>query len=178
MITIYATFDTRLVMGKELFAPSGVLEKNRWKFSVRTQGHALIASEDTFIEFLDGKPLPDHPLFVVSERLFTQYQKPGDRYVERDGITIISEYRQALSLASEGRRHVTILGGHSLIEMAVRTQQSVHRLCLVRVSTKTQGSIYFPYPVIDFFDLVDEELLEQDARNPFPAVFQVYWRKH
>ena len=130
-------------------------------FKELTSGHTIIMGRRTF-ETL-RRPLQNRRNVVVTR----------NRAYQAEGVHIVHDLDEALSLASEDDE-VFVVGGGEIYEQAMLRAE---RMYLTIVHAELEGDTLFPkFPEVDWI-LREDVYNEADERHSYPFSFRLYERR-
>ena len=127
-ITIVAAIASNDVIGQKNSLPWDIPEDLK-RFKQLTSGHTILMGRKTFDSI--GRPLPNRTNIVMTKD--TNYQK--------EGVEIVFDEKEALSLIKDLNQEVFIIGGSKIYELFEPWATS---LMITRVLKDFEGDAFFP----------------------------------
>jgi len=128
------------------------------RFKRLTTGHTIVMGKNTF-ESLPIQPLPNRRSLVISD-------VPDDHY---EGCVMAYSIEEAIEKCDDERENF-VIGGGSVYRQFL---PFANKFYLTRVHHDFEADTFFEVDLSDW-ELVEEEFVEVDEKNPFSSTFQVY----
>lgn len=133
-------------------------------FKKKTLGHPIIMGRKSFVSI--GRALPGRTNIIITR----------NPYFIASGCLVVDSLSAAIKLASvqQGHEEVFIIGGGEIY----RQSSSIwNRLYWTKVHTETEGDTYFPEISITEWDIVEEDFVQSNEKNPLDCTFYKMERK-
>ena len=128
------------------------------RFKRLTTGHTIVMGKNTF-ESLPIRPLPNRRSLVISD-------VPDDHY---EGCVMAYSIEEAIEKCDDERENF-VIGGGSIYRQFM---DYANKFYLTRVHHQFDADTFFEVDLSDW-DLVEEEFVEADKKNPYPSTFLIY----
>ena len=128
------------------------------RFKRLTTGHTIVMGKNTF-ESLPIRPLPDRRSLVISD-------VPDDHY---EGCVMAYSIEEAIEKCDDERENF-VIGGGSIYRQFLAY---ANKFYLTRVHHPFDADTFFEVDLSDW-NLVEEEFVEADKKNPYPSTFFIY----
>lgn len=131
------------------------------RFKQITTGHSIIMGRKTFESI--GKPLPNRRSVVITR----------DKNFSHEGITVVHSIAEALEIVKH-EEEIFIIGGGTIYEEML---PKADRIYLTTVHKSFDADTFFPKFDTNQWQIVTEEELPCNDKNPYPTTFQILERK-
>ena len=128
-----------------------------------TTGHTVIMGYKTFLSLPNHKALPNRRNIIISSHL---EQAP-------EGFELAHSIQEAVDMVHD-EEETFIIGGGSIYEQFL---SKADKLYLTRIDKEFKADTYFPSIDFDEWNLVDEEVIDEDPQVDFSYRFEVWERK-
>ncbi|MBN2639897.1 MAG: dihydrofolate reductase [Bacteroidales bacterium] len=129
------------------------------RFKELTTGHDIIMGRKTYLS-LPFRPLPKRKNIVLSRGYFS----------DSEGCIVVSSIDEALNVMNPDNENFVIGGG----EVYKQFLPLAEKLYLTRVHKHFEGDTFFPEISEKEWQLVEDEVLNDDPQNDFTYSFQLY----
>ncbi|PVX50906.1 uncharacterized protein (TIGR00369 family) [Balneicella halophila] len=131
------------------------------RFKQITTGHSIIMGRKTFESI--GKPLPNRRSIVIT----------NNKDYKAEGVTVVHSISEALEV-TKNEDEVFIIGGGKIYDL---TLPLVHRMYLTIVHETFNADTFFPKIHMSDWNILEQEELPQNEKNPYKATFYKLERK-
>lgn len=128
-----------------------------------TTGHTVIMGYKTFLSLPNQRALPNRRNIIISSHL---EQAP-------EGFELAHSIQEAVNMVHD-EEETFVIGGGSIYEQFLPKSD---RLYLTRINKEFEADTFFPFVNFEEWNLVDEEVIDEDPQVDFSYRFEVWERK-
>ena len=128
-----------------------------------TTGHTVIMGYKTFLSLPNQRALPNRRNIIISSHL---EQAP-------EGFELAHSIQEAVNMVHD-EEETFVIGGGSIYEQFL---PKAGRLYLTRIDKEFEADTFFPFVNFEEWNLVDEEVVDEDPQVDFTYRFEVWERK-
>ncbi|MCF0200982.1 MAG: dihydrofolate reductase [Bacteroidales bacterium] len=132
-------------------------------FKELTTGKCVVMGHNTYLSLPNQKALPKRRNVVISDRLDSA----------PDGFEMVTSIPEALKLV-ENEEEIFIMGGGMIYAQFL---PMADKLYLTRVEKTFEADTFFPYINFDEWELIDMQVIDDDAQVDFNYRFETWERK-